>query len=61
MGIRTKVGLCNARYVMRYTQEQVSTALVLLKAIGSPDKVIQTLGYPSTPILYHWRKKYPKY
>lgn len=46
---------------MRYTQEQISTALVLLKATGSPDKVIQTLGYPSSPMLYHWRKKYPKY
>ena len=37
------------------------TALVLLKATGSPDKVIQTLGYPSSPMLYHWRKKYPEY
>ena len=35
---------------MRYTQEQISTALVLLKATGSPDKVIQTLGYPSSPM-----------
>ena len=42
-------------------QEQISTALVLLKATGSPDKVIQTLGYPSSPMLYHWRKKYPEY
>ena len=46
---------------MRYTQEQISTALVLLKATGSPDKVIQTLGYPSSPMFYHWRKKYPEY
>ena len=46
---------------MRYTQEQISTALVLLKATGSPDKVIQILGYPSSPMLYHWRKKYPEY
>lgn len=46
---------------MRYTQEQISTALVLLKATGSPDKVIQTLGYPSVPMLYLWRKKYPEY
>ena len=46
---------------MRYTQEQISTALVLLKATGSPDKVVQTLGYPSAPMLYHWRKKYPEY
>lgn len=37
---------------MRYIQEQISTALVLLK--GSPDKVIQTLGYPSSLMLYHW-------
>ena len=46
---------------MRYTQEQISTALVLLKATGSPDKVVQTLGYPSAPMLYHWRKKYAEY
>ena len=46
---------------MRYTQEQISTALVLLKATGSPDEVIRTLGYPSNPMLYHWRKKYPEY
>ena len=45
---------------MRYTQEQISTALVLLKATGPPDKVVQTLGYPSAPMLYHWRKKYPE-
>ena len=46
---------------MRYTQEQISTALVLFKATGSPDKVIQALGYLSSPLRYHWRKKYPKY
>lgn len=46
---------------MRYTQEQISTALVLLKATGSPDEVIRILGYPSNPMLYHWRKKYPEY
>ena len=23
--------------------------------------MIQTLGYPSAPMLYHWRKKYPEY
>ena len=46
---------------MRYTQEQISTALVLLKATGAPDEVIRTLGYPSNPMLYHWRKKYPEY
>lgn len=46
---------------MKYTQEQISTALVLLKATGVPDKVIKTLGYPSLPILYHWRKKYSEY
>lgn len=33
----------------------------MLKATGSPDKVIQTLGYPSSPMLYHWRDKYPEY
>ena len=46
---------------MRYTQEQISTALLLLKATGSPNKVIQTLGYPSSPMLYHWRDTYPEY
>ena len=46
---------------MRYTQEQISTALILLKATESPNKVIQTLGYPSSPTLYHWHKKYPEY
>lgn len=46
---------------MRYTQEQILTALVLLKVTGSPDKVIQTLGYPSSSMLYHWRDKYPEY
>ena len=44
---------------MRYTREQISAALLLLKATGSPTKVIETLGYPSSPMLYHWRDKYP--
>lgn len=46
---------------MRYTQEQISTALVLLKATDSPDKAIQALSYLSSPMLYHWRSKYPEY
>jgi len=46
---------------MRYTEEQISAALLLLKATGSPTKVIQTLGYPSSPMLYHWRDNYPEY
>ena len=46
---------------MRYTQEQISAALLLLKATGSSTKVIQTLGYPSSPMLYHWRERYPEY
>ena len=46
---------------MRYRQEQISTALLLLKATGSPDKVIQTLGYPFSTMLYHWSDKYPEY
>lgn len=45
---------------MRYTQEQISAALILLKATGSPEKVIETLGYPSNPMLYKWRDKYPE-
>ena len=44
---------------MRYTKEQISVALLLLKATGSPNKVVETLGYPSSPMLYHWRDKYP--
>lgn len=43
-----------------YTKEQISAALLLLKATGSPNKVIETLGYPSSPMLYHWRDKYPE-
>lgn len=46
---------------MRYTQEQISTALLLLKVTGSPTKVIQTLGDPSSQMLYHWRDNYPEY
>ena len=46
---------------MRYTNEQISTALMLLKATGSPKQVIDTLGYPSSPMLYHWRNMYPEY
>lgn len=46
---------------MRYTQEQISTILVSLKATESPDKVNQALGYPSSPMFYHWRDKYPEY
>lgn len=46
---------------MRYTQEQISTALLLLKATGSPTRVIQTLGYPSSPMLYYWHDNYPEY
>lgn len=47
--------------IMRYTQEQISTALLLLKATGSPNKVIETLGSPSSPMLYLWRDSYPEY
>jgi transposase InsO family protein/transposase-like protein len=46
---------------MRYTKEQISAALLLLDATGSPATVIETLGYPSTPMLYHWKKKYPEF
>ena len=44
---------------MRYTKEQISAALLLLDATRSPTTVIETLGYPSNPMLYHWKKKYP--
>lgn len=46
---------------MRYTNEQISVALMLLKATGSPKQVIDTLGYSSSPMLYHCRDMYPKY
>lgn len=46
---------------MRYTTEQIKTALLLLKTTGSPKKVIEILGYPSNPMLFHWRDKYPEY
>jgi len=35
--------------------------LLLLKTTGSPNKVIELLGYPSNPMLYHWKDKYPEY
>lgn len=46
---------------MRYTKEQIATAILLFQATGSPEKVIKTLGYPSNPMLYKWRDKYPEY
>ena len=46
---------------MRYTIDQIKTALRLLKTAGFPNKVIELLGYPSNPMLYHWRDKYPEY
>ena len=46
---------------MRYTKEQISAALLLLKATASPNKVIEMLGYPSSPMLYYWRDMYPEY
>lgn len=58
---RRKVSLCNACYVMRCIQDCISTALILLKATISPDKVVQTSDYPSELILYHYHKKYPEY
>ena len=45
---------------MKYTKEQIATALQLLGSTGFPRKVIEILGYPSNPMLYHWRKKYPE-
>ena len=46
---------------MRYTIDQIKTALRLLKTAGFPNKVIELLGYPSNPMLYHWRDKYSEY
>lgn len=45
---------------MKYTKEQIAIALQMLGATGFPRKVIEILGYPSNPMLYHWRKKYPE-
>jgi len=42
---------------MKYAKEQIATALQLLGSTGSPRRVIEILGYPSNPILYHWIKK----
>lgn len=46
---------------MSYTREQIAAALLLYNATGSVKKVLETLGYPSNPMLYHWLKKYPEY
>lgn len=46
---------------MRYTKNQMIAALALYNATGSAKTVINTLGYPSNPMLYHWIKKYPEY
>ncbi len=46
---------------MRYTIEQIKSALLLLKTTGSPRKFIEIPGDPSNPMLYHWRDKYPEY
>lgn len=43
---------------MRYSEEQIQTALRLLDKTGSPKVVIQALGYPSRQMLYHWKKAY---
>ena len=46
---------------MRYTIEQIKSALLLLKTTGSPRKFIEIPGDSSNPMLYHWRDKYPEY
>lgn len=46
---------------MRYTKEQIIIALTLYSATDSANTVIQTLEYPSNPMLYHWAEKYPEY
>lgn len=46
---------------MRYTKEQIIVALTLYSATGSANTIIQTLGYPLNPMLYHWAEKYPEY
>ena len=64
-----KVGLCNACYVMRYTQEQISTALVLLKATGSIVSIVfrkikilpfgsrKSTGYDIRLLILFWFEK----
>lgn len=45
---------------MRYAQEQISTALVLLKATGSPDRVVlvaEEIGYTPS-LIYKWIREY---
>lgn len=46
---------------MRYTKEQIAAALLLFQATGSPGTVLKTLGYPSNPMLYKWRERYPEF
>ena len=46
--------------MLKYTKEQIATALQLLGSTGSHRKDIEILGYPSNPMPYHWRKKYPE-
>lgn len=45
---------------MRYAQEQISTALVLLKATGFPDRVVlvaEEIGYTPS-LIYKWIREY---
>ena len=45
---------------MRYAQEQISTALVLLKATGPPDRVVlvaEEIGYTPS-LIYKWIREY---
>lgn len=45
---------------MHYTKEQIAAALMLYAKTGSPAKVTEMLGYPSVPMLYHWKVKFPE-
>lgn len=33
---------------------------MLYAKTGSPNKVVEMLGYPSIQMLYHWKVKYPE-
>ena len=46
---------------MRYTKEQISTALALFSTVRSASSVGEILGYPTIQMLYKWCKKYPQY
>lgn len=53
MGGGQKVGLLHIVTNDEIYTKQIATALQLLDSTGSPRKVIEILGDPSNPMLYH--------